>query len=227
VDGNHPRKLESIVFDFDGTLAELRLDFGEMKRRLSLLAEEYLTSALSSPTVPALECMEALAEEVRAIDAAAAGEFQRRAEALIVSMETEAARQGSLFPFTRSVLTLLRRRKIKIAIITRNCEKAVRLVFPDLDRYCESFLSREHVERVKPDPNHLLTALRKVMSAPETALMVGDHPIDIQTGRCAGVLTAGVWSGNVSREVLSRSGARWTAKNCLELMRVLIVQNMI
>ena len=227
MDGNHPRKLESIVFDFDGTLAELRLDFGEMKRRLSLLAEEYLTSALSPPTVPALEWMEALAEEVRAIDAEAAGEFQRRAGELIVSMETEAARQGSLFPFTRSVLTLLRRRNIKIAIITRNCEKAVRLVFPDVDRYCGSFLAREHVERVKPDPNHLLTALRKVVAAPETALMVGDHPIDIKTGRCAGVMTAGVWSGNASQEDLSRSGARWTARNCLELMRVLIVQNMI
>ena len=35
-------KIESLVFDFDGTLAELRLDFAEMKLRLNTLAESYL-----------------------------------------------------------------------------------------------------------------------------------------------------------------------------------------
>ena len=144
-----------------------------------------------------------------------------------MNMEMEAANKGSLFPFTRSILTDLLQRNIKIAIITRNCERAVRLVFPDLDRFCGGFLAREHVPRIKPDPDHLLRALRQVEATPEAALMVGDHPIDIKTGQDAGVMTAGVWSGRASQEDLDKSGAKWTARNCLELIRVLIGQELI
>ena len=139
----------------------------------------------------------------------------------------DAAHRGRLFPFTRSILTALRHRGIKIAIITRNCGAAVRHVFPDMDLYCQGFLAREDVPKVKPDPDHLLRALSKVVATPEAALMVGDHPIDIKTGLGAGVLTAGVSSGNATREDLSKSGARWIAGNCEELISVLAEQQFI
>lgn len=219
--GNGHRKLEAVVFDFDGTLAELRLDFPEMKRLLGILAREYLGEPPVPPSVPALEWLVTLEDGIRQTNAAAADEFRERAAQLIRDLEVEAARQGSLFPFTRALLEELGRRAVKVAIITRNCEKAVRLVFPDMDRYCAALLARDHVPRVKPDPDHLFRALERIGSPPETAIMVGDHPLDIRTGKDAGVLTAGVSSGNVSRENLEKSGADWTAANCEELFRAL------
>lgn len=225
--GHERGKIEAVVFDFDGTLAELHLDFGEMKQRLGALAGEYLPSPLPLPAVPALEWLEVLQAEIRGAREGSEIGFRRRAEQLITDMEMEAARRGALFPFTRSVLEALRGRSIKVAIITRNCGRAVRHVFPDMDRYCAGFLAREDVPRVKPDPDHLLRALRKILAAPQAALMVGDHPIDIKTGLGAGVLTAGVSSGSATREDLSRTGARWTAGNCEELMRMLDEQKWI
>lgn len=225
--GQHPRKLEAIVFDFDGTLAELHLDFADMKRRLRLLAEEFLGHVPPNSALPALEWLEALLTKLRETNEAGARQLDERANSLIRDIEVDAARRGSLFPFTRSILRELRDAGIKVAIITRNCEQAVRIVFPDLDQYCAGFLARDHVHRVKPDPDHLLQALEEIASPPETALMVGDHPLDVQTGHRSGILTAGVASGHASEADLVRSGADLTARNCLELIEILKIRGLL
>ena len=219
MNGNRHRKIEAVVFDFDGTLAELCLDFSEMKQRLALLAEEVLGSRPSPFEQPVLESLEIMLMSARQSNAAAASLLQRRAESLILDMELEAAGRGRLFPFSRALLEDLKQQCTRVAIITRNCERAVRLVFPDLEDYCSCFLAREHVPHVKPDPDHLLQAIRKLSASPEATLMIGDHPIDILTGKRAGVVTGGVWSGNASRLELLCAGADKAAKNCAELIR--------
>jgi phosphoglycolate phosphatase len=213
-----PEKLESIVFDFDGTLAELHLDFPAMKLQVRALAQKFFDYPLPAQGGPALEWLETLVNSLRASDDSAAFELEKLGAVLIKDIELEAAHRGSLFPFTRPILQALGQDGIKIAIITRNCEEAVRIVFPDLDRYCRGFLARDHVRQVKPYPNHLLFALKRIAASPETALMVGDHPLDIQTGQRAGILTAGVWSGTATEVELIRSGADLTARNCEELI---------
>ncbi|NLI33614.1 MAG: HAD family hydrolase [Deltaproteobacteria bacterium] len=223
----HNERIEAIVFDFDGTLAELHIDFLAMKRHVGALAEEYLQTRLPLPPQPALEWLENLQREIRKNDPSLANEFQRRASSLIMELELEAADRGSLFPFTRRILAILSDRGVKTGIITRNCEKAVTKVFPDMGGFCSAFLAREHVLRVKPHPEHLHRALEKLMAAPAAALMVGDHPMDIQTGRSAGTLTAGVLSGNSSRTDLIASGAHWTASDCEELLNVLIAEKIV
>ncbi len=222
-----PKQLKSIIFDFDGTLAELRLDFPEMKRQLGLLAQEYFSRGLQPPNAPALEWLEALHARLQQRNEAAAQEFETRANALIQAIEIAAAHGGALFPFTRSLLLKLKEGGIKVAIITRNCEAAVRMVFPDLEHYCAGFLARDHVRRVKPDPDHLLRALETIAASPESALMVGDHPLDMQTGKSAGIMTAGVSSGNASEEDLARAGASLTARNCEELIAALRARSLL
>lgn len=228
MNGNGHRKILGIVFDFDGTLAELHLDFTEMKHRLSILVREYLDFPPAPlPRMPALEWIDSLAADMRQVDSEACDDFQKKADALILDMELEAARRGRLFEFSRPLLEELKRDNIQTAIITRNCAEAVRIVFPDREDYCHSFLSREHVPHVKPNPDHLLRALQLISVRPKSALMVGDHPIDIQTGERAGVMTAGVYSGNASRKDLLQSGAQWTARDCYELIRELKNQRLI
>lgn len=215
-------RIQSVVFDFDGTLAELHLDFSEMKRRVVELASEYLDVRLQPSGQPALELLETIGSTIQARDHALAQQFRDRAHGVIMVMELEAAARGALFPFTRRVLHLLGGRGIKTAVITRNCQEAVTRVFPDIRLHCAAFLSRDHVERVKPDPRHLLQALDELAMPAATALMVGDHPLDIQTGKRAGTLTAGVATGNTAQSDLFRCGADWTARNCEELVELLV-----
>jgi phosphoglycolate phosphatase len=213
-------RLRTVVFDFDGTLAEFRLDFGLMKQRLAGLASHYLGS-VPVPDRPVLEWLEHLEGEIRCLEVAKSNEFHSRAHRVIIEMELEAAREGVLFPFTRGLLVRLQQQGIHTAIITRNCAAAVQSVFPDMDRYCTCFLARDHVVRVKPHPEHLRKALERLGTSPEHSLMVGDHPLDVQTGKRAGTLTAGVASGSASWSELTLSGADWVASDCEALFHTL------
>lgn len=220
-------KIRAIVFDFDGTLAELHIDFREMKRAIGRLAANYLHFSPIPPSSPALEWLEELREGIAKMDPFLANAFQREASSLIMALELKAADRGALFPFTRRVLGSLVQRGVKVAIITRNCERAVGKVFPDLNAFCSVFLAREHVYHVKPHPDHLMRALGVLDISAETALMVGDHPMDIETGRNAGTRTAGVCTGNSSEEELMGSGADWIAADCEKLLHVLTEQKLV
>lgn len=218
--GNRPR-LNTIVFDFDGTLAELKLDFDHMKLQLHQLATRDFGLNVDVPHLPALEWVEVVCSQLRARNGVHHQQFRSLALSLIVEMELEAARHGQLFPFTKTLLEELAQGGIKVAIITRNCGEAVRHVFPDMSIYCTTLLTRDDVLRVKPHPDHLLQALHQLGSTPETSLMVGDHPLDVETGRRAGTMTAGVATGRTTEEDLLRSGAHLAAGNCRELLQVL------
>ena len=220
--------LESIVFDFDGTLAELRLDFPDMKRKLTVLARGFLPSLSADAGMPALELMKEFELQIGSAATALAAKYRSEAEALITGLEMAAAREGSLFPFTRGMLSSLRERGVRTAVITRNCEQAVRVVFPDIDAYCSAFLARNHVPNPKPDPGHLLLALDAIGAGNRSrSLIVGDHPLDIRTGILAGIRTAGVGSGNTPLEVLAACGADYTAENCELLIGLLAEEGLI
>ncbi len=220
-------KIECFVFDFDGTLAELRLDFAEMKLRLNSLAESYLAPTPPSPFLPVLEWLTWLEGNIRESIGDRANGFRQQALTLICEMELQAARSGALFPFTRPLLKALAEKGHKTAIITRNCEAAVRLVFPDVSDYCSAFFSRDHVSSCKPHPAHLVHALESVRADLRTAIMIGDHPLDIQTGRAAGVMTGGVCSGGSNRDELLRAGADWVADDCQGLIELLSKEGLI
>ena len=211
-------KIECFIFDFDGTLAEFRLDFPAMKQRLNSLAERYL--APPQPFLPALEWLAWLEGKILEAGGPSRG-FRSEALAMICEMEMEAARSGALFWFTRPLLKTLKAEGAKTAIITRNCDAAVRVVFPDLSEVCPAFFSRDHVVSPKPDPAHVVCALEFVGADPRTAIMIGDHPLDIQTGKAAGILTAGVCSGSASRDELTAAGPDWIADDCQKLIEKL------
>lgn len=136
-------------------------------------------------------------------------------------MEIEAARKGELIEETREMLTELKDRAIKTAVITRNCGQAIRVVFHDIERYCALIMTRENIRYVKPNPQHLLSALAFLNVPPVYACMVGDHPIDIKTGKAAGTLTVGVLTGYATREVLTDTGADIILNKASEILSIL------
>ncbi|WP_031482367.1 HAD family hydrolase [Maridesulfovibrio frigidus] len=214
-------KIEGIIFDFDGTLAELTIDFDEMKKRLKALGRAFIDPLPETDNLPALEWVDYIASCLSIDDSDLGKEFHTRCRFLIISMELEAARHGKLFPFTHPLLIELRQSGIKIGIITRNTSSAVKTMLPDIEKLCGCFLSREDVENVKPHPDHIQKALGIINLSPANALMVGDHPIDIETGERAGTRTAAVATGRISFEDLKKSNPDFIAKDCAELMTIL------
>lgn len=220
--------LRALVFDFDGTLAVLNLDFALMKRRLAALAEVFLEEAVSPDGLPALEWVDHLAGLVLARSGRDLSlEFHTRCRFLIMDMEIKAATQGRLFPSTRPMLAALRGRGLRTAVVTRNCGPAVSTVFPDIMDSVDCLVARESAPRVKPDPAHLLAALDRLGAAPGEALMVGDHPMDVLVGQRAGTVTAAVASGRLSLDELREPGPDFLAKDCASLVDMLIEQGLL
>lgn len=199
---------DAIVFDFDGTLAKLVLDFDLMRTKIAALGEAFLAHRPVPDGRPALEWVDALAAQIeQESNRDSALEFHCRCRLTITAMEIDAAKQGCLFDFTRPVLDILSKADIAVAVITRNITPAVRTVFPDIDDHVAVLLAREDTHAVKPDPAHLHLALDSLGIPPDRALMVGDHPMDIITGRRAGTHAAGVTSGRTPASDLAAAGA--------------------
>jgi len=211
-------KLDAVIFDFDGTLADVPLDFDLMKTRIAALGEVFLGERPVPDGKPALEWLEELVQRVMACDVAEGKEFRSRGRLVIAAMELDAARDGALFDFTRPALDTLCGRGVAAGVITRNISAAVRAVFPDIEAHTRVFIPREDAPLVKPDPAHLFQALDKVGADPKRSLMVGDHPMDVETAKRAGTLSAAVTTGRMRPDDFARLNPDFVAPDVGALM---------
>jgi phosphoglycolate phosphatase len=206
----HPllQAIQAFLFDFDGTLAELHLDFSALRTEILRLAERF---GLPDPVLPdpayLLELTQSLRNQMAVRAPENAEQFYERSMSLIQEREQEAAHPENLFPFTKKVLDFLIQAGYRIAVLTRNSGSSVRRVFPDLDGYCHLFLPREAVARPKPDPEHVRVAVDYLGVACDQALMVGDHTLDIRCGRQLGLKTLGVLTGRTTAAEMAAARA--------------------
>lgn len=211
-------KLSAVVFDFDGTLAELILDFQAMKERMADAFRPVLGRRPVPDGTPALEWLELLCADQ---PQSAAEDLRRIAHDVIRTIEIETAEHGKLFAFTKPMLARLREDGIATAVVTRNCRPAVLAVFPDIEDWTGTLLTRDDVEKVKPHPEHLHTALTQLDAHAPCSLMVGDHVMDVQAGKAAGMATAGVASGRLGLQAFLDAGADLTAGDAGKLVEEL------
>jgi phosphoglycolate phosphatase len=197
------RDIEAVLFDFDGTLVHLNIDFGRMRAEVEALMPQYGLSMEGRSTLYVLELIEDAVRELKVEDEGRARAFRQEAEAAIVAIELEAAAEAKVYPEVSGLLRRLRERGIKVAIVTRNCRAAVDRILAENRLVYDVLLTRDEVTAVKPDPEHLLTALRLLGVEPQRTLMVGDHPMDVQVGRAVGARTAAVLTGAGSPERFS------------------------
>jgi phosphoglycolate phosphatase len=193
-------QIDTVIFDFDGTLAKLNIDFDQMRAVIrSLMASHGIDENLLQ-THYVLELIDDAAKLLHQRSPRQAEIFSQEAFSLIENIETAAAQNGALFFYTRDLLTGLQSRGLKCGIITRNCAKAIKVLFPDILNYCPVFVCRDDVSNVKPHPDHINLALSKLGSRPGNTLMIGDHPLDIVAGHNAGTAACGVLTGRCTRE---------------------------
>jgi len=219
-------KLKGIIFDFDGTLATLTLDFDKIKRKIASLGAIFLEEdreVLLKNAPPVLEFIEILTARVAEMDRDLALEFNTRCRLLLVDMEMRAAKRGRLFPYSREIIYRLRERAIGVGVITRNCTPAVRQVYPEIEKEVDVFLPREEVEEVKPHPSHLLSAVEKLGIGPEHTLYVGDHPIDITCAKKAGTWSGAVLTGISSRREIERCDPDIVVEDIRELYKKVFI----
>jgi phosphoglycolate phosphatase len=157
--------LRLVVFDLDGTLLHLEVDWVAVRRRLGLDATGETVGAaierLMAAGDPALEAV--TAEELRGLG--------------------EGGVPAHILPVLDRLATSYR-----LAVCTRNSREVVRRAFagasvwPALD-----VVGREDVDRLKPDPQGLRILLERAGVVPEQAVLVGDTSHDVLAARAAGM----------------------------------------
>ena len=214
--------IKAMVFDFDGTLAVLNINFGLMRERILQWMKSF---GIDEDRIKERYLLEIIDEVDRLLKTeiapSEAERFYQGAHQILREIEFEAAAGGRLIPGSKETLSFLREKRMKVGIVTRNCEEAVRRVFPDIDAYCDAFVSRNSVKRVKPHPDHLTSVMKALQVSDGEAMMIGDHVLDIQAGKGVGMKTVGVLTGYIKREEFERAGADYILRDVSEIRQLL------
>jgi phosphoglycolate phosphatase len=213
--------IKAIIFDFDGTLAVLNIDFSLMRERVFDLMRRYGIGEESIQEKYLLEVIDEVYQILWEKNPSGAEAFYQKSHRILHELEMSAAQEGNLIPGAKATLRSLREKGVKVGIITRNCEDAVRKIFPDIDNFCDVFVSRNSVKKVKPHPDHLTYVMKSLGVSGEEAVMVGDHMIDIQAGKRVAMKTIGVLTGRTKKEEFEKAEADYILREASEVCELL------
>lgn len=175
---------DAVVYDLDGTLVRLVVDWDAVERDLaSLLAD----SDRDPAELDAWDLLSA-AEEVGLGDTA---------EYTISSYERDGAREAVRLDTADEVTSW----DVPVGVCSLNCEAACRIALEQVGLLEEMavVIGRDSHPTRKPDPGPLLAALDAMDARPTDSLFVGDSHSDEVTADRAGVNFRSVASGRTSR----------------------------
>ncbi len=101
-------------------------------------------------------------------------------------------RMTSLFPGAAEIVSQLKNRGSKLAIVSSKSRNGIDhgLKMFNIANLFDVIISANDVQFSKPHPQPILKALEQAAVKPEEAVMIGDSPHDILSGKGAGVKTA-------------------------------------
>lgn len=160
-----------VLFDFDGTLAQLPVDWVGLKHRL---AERFRPH--SSPMVE----FEQMSAGLLAVREQLGNEGLREAYAIIEEFELRAVSALTPHPCALKVLDDATRRSAQTAIFSNNMTSSIQESLAQLGRLNDIglIIGRDSVRYYKPHPDGLQRALSYFNRDSQEAVFVGDSELD-------------------------------------------------
>jgi phosphoglycolate phosphatase-like HAD superfamily hydrolase/tRNA(Arg) A34 adenosine deaminase TadA len=135
---------------------------------------------------------------------------------------TEGARP---FPGTMQLLTALRQRGVKVALVTSHNKQHLSMLEMAsgvaLGTTVDVIVTVEHARELKPTPDLVAAAVHELCLSPAQCAMVGSTRYDMRVAKLAGVIGLGTLTGFQSRQSLLRAGARVVYTDIAELLESL------
>ena len=185
------RRVDLIMFDLDGTLADTGADLADA---VNFTRAHFDLAPLAAAQIHASvgRGVEHLIRRTLPIDGP--DHFHQVMGVFVEHYEAHLLDKTTLYPGVREVLEGYRgKRRIVVSNkVQRFSEAVVRgLGIGD----CFDLILGGDSAAKKPHPALLMMALDRFQTAASSALMVGDGDTDIEAGKSAGVITCGVTSG--------------------------------
>lgn len=210
------KTIQLLVFDFDGTLVDTRLDIADSVNRvlkdlgLRTLAHEKISTFIGRGAKHLIAC---------ALEGSGCDDRRLALQKFMKDYELHLMDRTKLYPHCRETLDFFSDKKMAIL-----SNKPTRFIKDILDRLncAEPFttiIGGDTLGVQKPDPAGLLQMMNDCGLSGTDVLMVGDSVVDIETGRRAGVATCGITHGHASRDALEEAQADWVIDDLAELRR--------
>jgi len=180
--------LKAIIFDLDGTLVNSSIPFKKMKMRIikhleeagvprGLLNNEMLNFEITSK---ALDYMKS-----RGFPQPYIKKVLDKVSDIMNEVELESSDNASLIPGVPETLKALKKRGLKVGLMTRTCREYAEKVLKrfNIRKYFDVIIARDDIENPKPDPSHAIRLLELLDVSADEALFVGDHWSDAECAR--------------------------------------------
>jgi HAD superfamily hydrolase (TIGR01509 family) len=110
------------------------------------------------------------------------------------------------------LLQTLKAHDIQIAIVTSSRKTFCDRLIAHHNWPIDHLITRQDVHQPKPHPAGIHLALQKLNITPQQAIMIGDHPHDIQAAQAAQVYSIGaLWGSQTSAELIATQPDRLCA----------------
>jgi len=219
---------KAVLLDLDGTIVHFTFD---AKRIRSEIAEIFVKSRIPQDLFkPEYRISEILNKTEEYLNSNLAREeqkrvkaFKRRVDQVIERYEMEGAKNTTIINGVDKALGELKEKGIKLVIVTNN---SIRPTYYTLQKigltdFFDIVLTREYTQFIKPHPQLIQTALKKLGLQPSEAISVGDSPVDIKASKEASVIAIGVTTGIANEETLRASGAEHVISSLNQLPSIM------
>jgi phosphoglycolate phosphatase len=208
--------IKAIMFDFDLTLADSSHGIVECTRYalrtmdIPQVGSERIHSVIGLPLQGMFQILTGITETERADEFARL--FVERADEVMVT-------STRIYREVPGLFERLRVQGIQVAIVSSKFRYRIEAILDAarLRPLVDVIVGGEDVTRHKPHPDALVLALTHLRVPAASALYVGDHPVDADAARAAGVSFVGVLSGTMSEEEWSARGERCVKEHIGEL----------
>lgn len=211
------KKVDLMVFDFDGTLAYTAADLIEAANYtrnalgLPILEESVITSIVSNGTEKLMEKL--IGPELR-------HRFDEAMNIFLTYYNEHLLDKTTLYPGVVDILDFFIQKR-KIIITNKRCRFVRRITETmRISDYFEDIIGRESTLFRKPDPRLLLPFLERFKIPPSRTVVLGDGVDDIRLASNTGVSSCAMLNGLTSRDVLLSLNPDFVCENMLELKEI-------
>ncbi len=187
--------LKAVLFDLDGTFADTAPD---LTRALNIMR-----AARGLPPVPLSATRPVTSSGARGLLSVGFSltpehaEYAPMREEFLDLYAKNLCVETTVFPGMHELLDGIERRGLAWGIVTNKAERfAIPLLeLLQLSKRCACLIGGDTTGVLKPSPEPLLAASRRIGLAPATCIYVGDDRRDVEAGRAAGMKTIAVRYG--------------------------------
>jgi len=174
--------IRMVIFDFDGTIVRLNVNWGLLKRELSTYFKRVYDFESDFAS---------LYQEIDRINYLFGRKAREEALAVIEKYEFAGIDDLEFIPKAVKLIESLKDKRVKLAIFSSNTRKVVEAILRKIDKLgsFESIVTIEDISKNKPDPEGLRKILRACKVSRSEALFIGDRQRDLEAGKRAGIRT--------------------------------------